>query len=398
MFRSELKYPKQSHCFPELYKKGSKGEIRRWFLKVSEQLNGTCVIITNHGVKGGIQQTAVQKIEAGKNIGKANETSTWAQAFSEAKAMWQKKKDTGYAEEGEINEVLLPMLALRLLDKPNTLYPVYVQPKLNGVRCLANKISESEIEYTSKTGKPYNTLEHLTPTLLRIMNVGEIFDGEIFSQNLTLQKIVSRVKREKSSREAFEGEDNLQYWVYDVCDTSSNYIVRYERLVNATEHAQKLFEEAINTTAAASNFNTQNSVIRLIDNLEAHSFGEVKKLHDSFVADGFEGCMVRIKNGPYRFKYRSPNLLKYKEFIDEEFEIVGGKSGTGKDEGTVIFRCKNKDGKEFDVRPKGTHAERTYWFNNLESCCGKQLTTRYQELTDEGIPRFAVGIVIRDYE
>lgn len=362
--------------YPALFKKGSKGEVRQWEISVKEKLDGSCDIISVHGCKGGAMQIATQKITEGKNIGKANGTSVWEQATSEAKSMWLKKKDGKYAEEGEESNSILPMLALKLLDRKDVRYPVYVQPKLDGVRCLAQKISDTQMRYTSRKGKEYLTFGHLDEFLLAKLEVGEILDGEIYSNELTFQEIVSRVKRFKGDRSGLTGE--VQFWIYDIAGTSATYKQRLERLQKLLKTADRSLFVQVNTHIAAS-------------------FAEVKNLHDSYVAEGFEGVMVRIMDSVYRYDYRSPNLLKYKEFIDEEFEIVGGKQGTGKDAGTVIFRCRGKGG-EFDVRPKGTHKLRSDYWNNLKTLVGKQLTVRYQELTDDGLPRFPIGITVRDYE
>ena len=96
--------------------------------------------------------------------------------------------------------------------------------------------------------------------------------------------------------------------------------------------------------------------------------------------------------------HRSPDLQKFKTFLDDEYEIVGFTQGTGTDEGCVIWECKTKEGKTFSVRPRGSVAERQGYFNNGNEWIGSQLTVRYQELTDGGIPRFPVGITIRNYE
>ena len=125
---------------------------------------------------------------------------------------------------------------------------------------------------------------------------------------------------------------------------------------------------------------------------------EKKKYHDTWVNMGFEGGMLKNIQGLYMFEYNSNDLEKVKSFEDAEFEIIGGKQGTGTDEGCVIFRCKTKDGLEFDVRPRGTQEERREMYNNLDSYIGKPLTVRFPELTDSGIPAQPVGIAVRDYE
>ena len=81
-----------------------------------------------------------------------------------------------------------------------------------------------------------------------------------------------------------------------------------------------------------------------------------------------------------------------------EFEITNFKSAKGKDSGSIIYECKTKEGIAFDVRPRGTIEQRRDWFKNGSKQIGKQLTVRYFELTADNIPRFPVGICVRDYE
>ena len=106
--------------------------------------------------------------------------------------------------------------------------------------------------------------------------------------------------------------------------------------------------------------------------------------------------MLRNKEGKYRCNYRSHDLQKYKEFVEEEYPIVGFTQGDGRDKGTVIWICRTKEEKEFNVRPRGTIAARTFLFNNGHKYIGKMLTVIYQELTEEGKPRFPVGKDVRE--
>ena len=111
--------------------------------------------------------------------------------------------------------------------------------------------------------------------------------------------------------------------------------------------------------------------------------------------------MFRNLSGVYKAGHRSRDLQKYKEFIDAEFIITDAKEGTGSDAGTVVWECRTGDRentKYFDVRPRGTVAQRKEWWDNYKKYIGQELTVRYQNLTEYGIPRFPVGIAIRDYE
>jgi DNA ligase-1 len=124
----------------------------------------------------------------------------------------------------------------------------------------------------------------------------------------------------------------------------------------------------------------------------------MREFHAEMVRAEYEGTIIRNAEGLYRCDYRSADLQKYKDFIDEEFEIIGGKEGIGKDEGAVTFICLTEEGKPFDCRPRGTYEQRQEWWKKLGSLLGKKLTVRYQTRSDDNIPIFPVGIAIRDYE
>ena len=134
-----------------------------------------------------------------------------------------------------------------------------------------------------------------------------------------------------------------------------------------------------------------------VENFTVNSEEEVYELQRKFIEEGYEGAMVRNISGAYALGKRSANLQKVKTFLDGEYKIVAYTEGVGKEEGCVIWQCETTGGR-FYVRPKGTQAQRQEWFNNASQYIGKMLTVKYQELTDDGIPRFPVGISVRDYE
>ena len=103
------------------------------------------------------------------------------------------------------------------------------------------------------------------------------------------------------------------------------------------------------------------------------------------------------------FQFNSDDLEKVKSFKTDEFEIIGGKEGTGTDTGCIIYRCRTSEGGEFDARPRGTVEDRQEMFQNLQNDIGKMLTVRYAELSEDGIPQQPVGVpaeaeTVRDYE
>jgi DNA ligase-1 len=137
---------------------------------------------------------------------------------------------------------------------------------------------------------------------------------------------------------------------------------------------------------------------KTFENLDKPLMYYVDFLHEKYVQEGYEGLIIRNSESCYVLNYRSKDLQKYKQFIDEEYEIVSGKEATGEDAGTVIFECKTPGDIIFSVRPRGSRELRKYMLQNLKNYIGKKLTVRYQNLSERNVPRFPVGITVRDYE
>ena len=367
--------------FPVLYGIDSRGDVKVWEIAVVEEPStGFHIVRVTHGKLDGKQQVNDVTIRKGKNIGKANETSIREQAISEAESKFSKQLDKNYREtiEEAKNDVpLLPMLAHPFEKRANKIeYPCFVQPKLDGVRCLATKVSETEIVYTSRNAKKFNTIPHLSDYLLKVMSVGEIYDGELYAHGMTFQEIISIIKRESS---AHPDAHKLEYHVYDIADDGMDFAERHNHLLR-------------------SQLTLADKPVKMVLTEEANNEADIKHYHMSFMEDGYEGTMIRNKSGGYTFEKRSTNLQKYKDFDDGEFKIIGAREGIGSHEGQAILICEMENSKTFSVRCRGTDEYRKDQYENFENYYGKMLTVRYQGLSESDIPRFPVGIAIRDYE
>ncbi len=366
----------QPTIFPRLFHRSKAGKVSVWDLSVS-LMDSIPTLTTTFGYIDGLKQTAMLKVTAGKNLGRSNQTTAWEQAVADATSKWEKKKLENYRESLEEDTVLLPMLAHKYVDHAKkVVWPCYCQPKINGVRCLA-KVTDTGVDYFSRKGKSYETLSHWNETLQSLFPSGTILDGEAFNPHLNFQEIVRRVKRVKTSR--FDIDHNaLQYWIYDMI-TDSPFAERTQLIYESLPHGEI------------------DDVVRC-PTVKIENAQQLKSQHQNFVQHGFEGSIIRNSAGLYRPNYRSYDLLKHKDFLDKEFKIVGGRSAAGRDEGTVVFECVTDSGKTFSVRPKGTWEDRKDYLDNLDSCVGKWLTIRYQEMSEDSIPIFPVGLEIRDYE
>jgi len=370
--------------FPTLYGRATTGKIKMWKAVVTKLGDGTACLEIEHGYLDGKKQLDSRMIEEGKNIGRSNETTPYEQACSEARSSFNKKKDEGYAESlTEIKEesdgFFLPMLAHKWQDHSLKIkFPAILQPKLDGFRSLAKK--ENGVVYLwSRKGKMLEVPTEIKEELRKILKEGETTDGELYRHGWGFQRIASAIKK--------RGVDTagLHYYIYDRPVSNQTF---QERFLNRWPGISMDFSSDLRVVDGTSR-------IILCPNQVVNSPEEVMKGQAQVIEAGYEGAMVRNLDSEYMFKHRSTSLLKVKSFDDAEFEIVGGKEGQGREAGMVIFRCKLKSGLQFDVRPRGTQEERSEMWNKLDSYIGKPLTIRYQGLTDDGCPRFPVGLHIR---
>ena len=357
--------------YDKLFGLTSTGKVKIWEVAVTVLEDGTAAIDQIYGLLGGSLQTNRKIIREGKNLGKSNETSVIEQANSEAESKFTKKQDDGYStDKDNLRVPMLPMLALKFNDrKKDIVYPAYTQPKLDGCRCFCEKVSDTEIVYTSRKGKAITTLGHITPSLLNIMVIGEIFDAEVYNRDMSLQQIMSAVKKQRPA------SLKLELWIFDVADTTIGYEERYTKY----------------SSLPAQPYIVQVPAYLVDTEAEVHIY------HDKFIQDGYEGIMIKNCSGGYKFKHRSKDLQKLKNFEDKEFEVIGSYEGEGTTyEGMITLLCKTKEGKEFGCNPKGTHAFKQSLWKNRDKLVGTWWTVRYQTLSDSGVPIFPVGISQRE--
>ena len=353
---------------PTLYKKDKKGNVRVWRIWTIED-----TIYTAHGQQDGQMQTAEKKV-VGKNIGRKNETTPSAQAEFDANSMWKKQLDKGYVDDlNRVDEIVyLPMLAMDFEKRKGKVeYPVDVQPKLDGVRCLA-MWDKDRVKLLSRKGKEYQ-VAHIAEELESILQPNMILDGEIYIHGFTFQEISRRVKKHRPQESR-----QLQYHIYDVFtigEEATEWFARHKMLTRTV-------------------INSSPSIITT-PTKKAHSEKEVYTLQKFWVSEGYEGAIVRETNAPYEVNNRSSHLLKVKDFKDAEYKIIGYSEGVGKFVGCVIWKCITEQEIEFNVVPKGTLKQKKEWFEEGDKHIGSWLKVKFFELSEDNVPRFPVGLGIR---
>lgn len=369
--------------FPPLYKKSSTGKITQWRISAHEDTNGA-FYSTEFGYVGGKLQETVVSVDEGKNIGKANETTPYEQACLEAESKWKKQLDKGYRENlEETNETRIsPMLAYSYKDyahKINWTNGAYISNKLDGVRCLAYRNTNGEIILQSRQGKIFKALPHINKELKSFLpkNSSIILDGELYVHGEEFQELIHLIKRDDPHEDSIK----LQYHIYDCFDPLN---LKWK------------FKDRLAWLKTLS----FNKIIRLEENKLIHSTAELETAKKYAKDNAYEGVMIRNADAVYKVGHRSNELLKVKEFQQEEFEIIGGYENKGRAEGQCTIICKTKDGTEFGVKPEGTDEQREWYWNHLDEIIGKMMIVKFFSYTTSKhpVPRFPTGICIRDYE
>jgi len=351
---------------PMLFARTNTGAIQTWTIEVDGNK-----FRTHYGqLDSDKTQITEWTVCEGKNTGKKNATSAEDQAVKEANATWKKKKESGYFEKiNDIDGVSFtePMLAKNYDDyKDDLKYPIYSQPKLDGIRCVVKKDG-----MWSRNGKPIVSAPHVLVALndFFVKFPDAILDGELYADKFAndFNAICSLVKKTKPTPEDLaESANNIQYWVYD-------WIV------------QKTFSDR---NSDITTYLTNNNVVRRVPTHFVDTITHLNELYEKYVDEGYEGQMVRT-DGPYENK-RSKCLLKRKEFKDSEFKIldivegVGNKSGMA---GHMVF--KNHKDIEFHSNIKGTRDRLKELLKNKNNYIGKSATVKYFNLTPaDELPRF----------
>ena len=361
---------------PILYSRTSTGAVQSWEIEVNEN---------KHRVTSG--QLDGQKVMTEwtacvpKNVGRANETSPFEQAELEARAKWKKKIESGYKESvDKIDEMefIEPMLAKSFDDYVDSIkYPVYSQPKYDGIRCVATRDS-----LKSRGGKTFSSVPHIAEALRPVFESLPrlALDGELYCDKFAndFNSICSLVKKSKPSESDLKAsEAAIEYWVYDIASGDSRFSERYKFL-------QKLLEG-------------MPSCIRLVPTSIIPGRQQLDDEYSKYMEVGYEGQMVRL-DSLYERK-RSKSLLKRKEFKDEEFLILDVLEGDGNKSGMAAsMLLRNTLGQEFNSNIKGDRSYLRDLLKNKGDLLGKRATVKYFNLTPDGIPRFPYVIAIRDYE
>ena len=279
---------------------------------------------------------------------------------------------------------LKPMLAHKFdNNRVDWSLPVYIQPKLDGVRCLFTKDGAF-----SRTGKQFKNLAHIELALIPFFKQQPdiVLDGELYNHKLKrdFEKIISLVRKQKpTADDRLDAQHLVQFHVYDYFDG-----VRYD---SYKTRMQNLYNSDINI------YNPK--VIQIVPAQLVDSYNYARDLHATYLREGYEGSIIRL-DGLYKHG-RSYDLMKFKDFSDTEATIIGYETGKGKRTGTLgKFIMLDDEGVKFGCPPgKGySYKDLADMLVNVDDYIGKRATFTYFQRTNAGSYRHPLFKAIRNYE
>lgn len=369
--------------YPTLFKRDTKGRLRQWYMQQNgPQHRSVAGLVDGKQTESGWFQAIAT------NVGKANERDPVIQAEFDIEAEYKKKKGQSWSEvspddqpeKHDLDKRFEPMLAHKYPDhKDKIKFPVYCQPKLDGIRCIARADG-----LWTRTGKKIHATPHIFEALSPLFeaNAGLVFDGELYNHHLKadFNKITSLVKKAKPTEaDLAESKRLIQYHIYDGIqfgNTNRSFASRQESVVDLIE---SLFDDQA------------DEVLVLVPTVCVANAQDLDVWYADWLQDGYEGQMVRI-NEAYEHK-RSRFLLKRKEFEDEECTITGITEGDGNWAGYAkSIDLVRDNGTRFSAGLRGGRTVALEVLTNKDKYINKRATVRYQNLTPDGVPRFPIVV------
>lgn len=389
--------------FQPLYKHNANGALIMWY--VAYNIDTGSLEIT-HGHVGGKLQIDIVEVKTNKS-GRTQHQ----QSLVEASSRYQTKYSKNYyrppgVKAPAFKDAMLAKKYVFGMEKGNTKlsFPVITQPKLDGVRSLCT-LEGTKLRFRSRSNKSQPHLivemeEEIMPFITSFPYANLELDGEMFIPNMNFSDFSSIIRNEKTPHSKLK---NVVYNIYDYNCGEPVVMEERIRILNAA------FASLVKNGITPVRF-------KIVDSHMANNHEEIIRNHQYYLSQGYEGTMIRKIAGPNPTQTkinssvykagRGNNLLKHKDFMDQEGFILRVEDGDGRDSKAAIpvIECIHKDenGKTITtnirMKPKVTMKKRKEWFANPELIVGKLATYTFQEVTKDGRPRFPVMIAVRDYE
>lgn len=215
-------------------------------------------------------------------------------------------------------------------DVNNIVYPAVVQPKLDGLRAHFHMM-DGYCYIESRNGKQIHDRQYFYEFVKDLMEVGEIWDGEIvcvdsFENYLSRQESNGIANKAIRGTISYEEATQMRFIAWDIITKKAPYKDRLMNLALRFEHTNSFIP------------------FKMIESVIVESMDEVDSFYQNEIKKGNEGVVVKNPNAFWEGK-RSKNLVKIKEIKDCDLIVVGWEKGTGRNShrmGNLILETSDK--------------------------------------------------------
>lgn len=225
------------------------------------------------------------------------------------------------------------------------------------VRCLIY-YKDGQVHTASRGGGHYDySTSHIIdhPKLIEWFsnNPNVILDGELYKKDVSLQRISGAARMEKDANNEW-----LEFYLYDIVDVNTVWRDRYSKLQEISEELELTFDPY-------REWKSGELQIQLVPHEIVQTEKRIWELHDQYVAEGWEGCVVRDPDKVYKPKGRSNDMIKFKSYKAEDFKVVGYELGLRGSE-DMVFVCELEDGRTFEAMPVGNREVKAEYVENFD--------------------------------
>lgn len=258
--------------------------------------------------------------------------------------------------------------------------------KIDGCRC-SFYWKDDKIHTASRGGGDYDAACQdfiNNPTFITFFQKHPdiILDGEMYKFGLSLQQISGCIRTELS-----EGKYDLEYYIYDTMTENKTFEERLEELEMIKNELNLDFQPEREWEEGALR-------IQIVPHEKVSGWASIKKLHDKYVNEGWEGLVIRDPNKTYKYGGRSNNMIKIKERQEETFTIIGYELGLRGVE-DMVFIMKTQGNIQFKAKPMGSREVKENYMKNINSLIGQKGECTFFYLSDDGTPLQPVFKAVR---
>lgn len=275
-------------------------------------------------------------------------------------------------------KLMLAPNELPVITKVN--YPIYIQPKLDGYRCVYK-----EGQLISRAGKSFGN-KNLSSYFNNLFQVDDyVLDGELYVEGGDFNKLQTILNTYDAPL-----PNGLKYFVYD-CMPKADWISQSTK--KPYSERLKLLRTVLNNQVA-----DHKKVIDIANDLVETS-KEAVDIYKKYLKDGYEGCMLKSPEGLYKWKrttVKSGEMLKMKPFETIDLIIKGVYAGEGKFEGMAGGVDVDYNGVSVAIGSGFDVATRKALTAAPNDYIGKTIEVKYFEETEDGSLRFPTFVRFRE--